>query len=69
MASKYEALFTPFKIGNCEVRNRVIIPAMEGFNIVENMLPMVTQQQVCNMTGNASSQPQPSVFWECYRCY
>ena len=37
MATKYEALFTPFKIGNCEVRNRVIIPAMEGTNIVENM--------------------------------
>ena len=35
--AKYEALFTPFKIGNCEIRNRVIIPAMEGTNIVENM--------------------------------
>ena len=35
--ANYEALFTPFKIGNCEIRNRVIIPAMEGTNIVENM--------------------------------
>ncbi len=34
--SKYDALFTPFKIGNCEIKNRVIIPAMEGTNIVEN---------------------------------
>jgi len=35
--ANYEALFTPFKIGSCEIRNRVIIPAMEGTNIVENM--------------------------------
>lgn len=33
----YDALFTPFHIGKCEIRNRVIIPAMEGTNIVENM--------------------------------
>lgn len=37
MNEKYEALFTPFHIGSCEVKNRVIIPAMEGTNIVENM--------------------------------
>ncbi len=37
MNQKYEALFTPFRIGSCEIRNRVIIPAMEGTNIVENM--------------------------------
>ena len=36
--AKYEALFTPFRIGNCEIRNRVIIPAMEGTNIVDNMM-------------------------------
>lgn len=35
---KYEYLFTPFKIGNCEIKNRVIIPAMEGTNIIENMM-------------------------------
>lgn len=38
MDKKYEALFTPFHIGNCEIRNRVIIPAMEGTNIVDNMM-------------------------------
>lgn len=38
MNPKYEALFTPFHIGTCEIRNRVIIPAMEGTNIVENMM-------------------------------
>lgn len=35
--NKYKALFTPFSIGTCEVKNRVIIPAMEGTNIIENM--------------------------------
>lgn len=37
MDKKYEALFTPFRIGTCEIKNRVIIPAMEGTNIVDNM--------------------------------
>ncbi len=37
MSQKYDALFTPFHIGKCEIRNRVIIPAMEGTNIVDNM--------------------------------
>lgn len=35
MNKKYEALFTPFFIGTCEIKNRVIIPAMEGTNIIE----------------------------------
>lgn len=34
---QYNYLFTPFKIGNCEIKNRIIIPAMEGTNIIENM--------------------------------
>ena len=38
MNKKYEALFTPFFIGICEIKNRVIIPAMEGTNIIENMM-------------------------------
>lgn len=37
MNKKYDALFTPFHIGKCEIKNRVIIPAMEGTNIIENM--------------------------------
>ena len=40
MDKKYEALFTPFHIGTCEIKNRVIIPAMEGTNIVDNMIPV-----------------------------
>lgn len=38
MNKKYEALFTPFFIGTCEIKNRVVIPAMEGTNIIENMM-------------------------------
>ena len=34
MSNRYETLFTPFKIGNCEIRNRIVIPAMEGTNII-----------------------------------
>ncbi len=33
----YDALFTPFSIGSCEIKNRVVIPAMEGTNIIENL--------------------------------
>lgn len=38
MSNKYDVLFTPFHIGKCEIKNRVIIPAMEGTNIVDNMM-------------------------------
>lgn len=37
MSNNYKTLFTPFSIGNCEIRNRFVVPAMEGTNIVENM--------------------------------
>ncbi|MDO4501069.1 MAG: FAD-dependent oxidoreductase [Erysipelotrichaceae bacterium] len=35
--TQYNTLFTPMKIGNCEIKNRVVITAMEGTGIVENM--------------------------------
>ena len=31
---KYEKIFTPYKIGNCEIPNRLVVPAM-----VANMCP------------------------------
>jgi 2-enoate reductase len=34
---KYRYLFTPMRIGNCEIKNRVVLTAMEGTGIVENM--------------------------------
>ena len=38
MSTQYDPLFTPFNIGKCQIKNRVVIPAMEGTNIIENMM-------------------------------
>lgn len=37
--TNYDALFTPFTIGKCEIKNRVVLCAMEGTNIVDWMMP------------------------------
>ncbi|MCF0106165.1 MAG: FAD-dependent oxidoreductase [Holdemanella sp.] len=39
MTNYYESLFTPFHIGKCEIKNRVVLCAMEGTNIVDWMMP------------------------------
>ena len=33
--SQYESLFTPFSIGNCEIKNRFVLEPMEGTNIID----------------------------------
>ncbi|OPZ35996.1 MAG: 2-enoate reductase FldZ [Tenericutes bacterium ADurb.BinA155] len=33
MESKYEPLFTPWKIGNCEIKNRIVMTSMGGTSI------------------------------------
>ena len=33
MDAKYEALFTPWKIGNCEIKNRIVLTSMGGTNL------------------------------------
>lgn len=33
MDSKYNALFTPWKIGNCEIKNRIVLTSMGGTNL------------------------------------
>ena len=33
MNKKYEALFTPWKIGNCEIKNRIVQPSMGGTSL------------------------------------
>ena len=58
--AKYETLFTPFKIGSCEIRNRVIIPAMEGTNIVENMYGPTIMRRPGTTTSNG-----PRMMWVC----
>ncbi len=35
MDSKYEALFTPWKVGNVEIKNRVVMLPMEGTNMIK----------------------------------
>ncbi|MCR5229492.1 MAG: FAD-dependent oxidoreductase [Solobacterium sp.] len=33
MNQKYQALFTPWKIGNCEIKNRIVMTSMGGTNL------------------------------------
>lgn len=33
MNQKYEPLFTPWKIGNCEIKNRIVLTSMGGTNL------------------------------------
>ena len=33
MNEKYEALFTPWKIGNCEIKNRIVQTSMGGTSL------------------------------------
>ena len=34
MKQQYEALFTPWKIGNCEIKNRIVLTSMGGTNLL-----------------------------------
>ena len=34
MQKKYESLFTPWKIGNCEIKNRIVLTSMGGTNLL-----------------------------------
>ena len=34
MDKKYESLFTPWKIGNCEIKNRIVLTSMGGTNLL-----------------------------------
>ncbi|MBR0450760.1 MAG: FAD-dependent oxidoreductase [Oscillospiraceae bacterium] len=35
MDSKYEPLFTPWKVGNVEIKNRIVMVPMEGTNMIQ----------------------------------
>ena len=39
MDSKYESLFTPWKIKNCEIKNRIVMTSMGGTSIFGWMEP------------------------------
>ena len=35
MDSRYEALFKPWKVGNVEIKNRIVMLPMEGTNMIQ----------------------------------
>ena len=39
MDKKYESLFTPWKIGNCEIKNRIVVCPMGGTSLFGWMEP------------------------------
>ncbi len=34
MDARLEPLFTPWKIGNCEIKNRIVLTSMGGTNLL-----------------------------------
>lgn len=34
MNKEYEPLFTPWKIGNCQIKNRIVLTSMGGTNLL-----------------------------------
>ncbi|MGN0790853.1 MAG: 2-enoate reductase, partial [Christensenellales bacterium] len=48
MDSKYESLFTPWKIGNCEIKNRIVLTSMGGTSIFGWMEPHHFDKEAAN---------------------
>ena len=48
MQKKYEALFTPWKIGNCEIKNRIVLTSMGGTSIFGWMEPNHFDKEAAN---------------------
>lgn len=48
MDSKYQSLFTPWKIGNCEIKNRIVLTSMGGTSIFGWMEPHHFDQEAAN---------------------
>ncbi|MFT8349627.1 FAD-dependent oxidoreductase [Clostridium saccharoperbutylacetonicum] len=38
MSNEYDSLFTPLKVGSTTIKNRIVLCAMEGTNLVEGMM-------------------------------
>ncbi len=49
MNKKYEPLFTPWKIGNCEIKNRIVMCPMGGTSLFGWMGPQVFNKDAANM--------------------
>lgn len=48
MDQKYEPLFTPWKIGNCEIKNRIVMTSMGGTSIFGWMEPNHFDKEAAN---------------------
>lgn len=48
MDSKYQSLFTPWKIGNCEIKNRIVLTSMGGTSIFGWMEPHHFDKEAAN---------------------
>lgn len=48
MDSKYESLFTPWKINNCEIKNRIVMTSMGGTSIFGWMEPNHFDKEAAN---------------------
>ncbi len=48
MDQKYEALFTPWKIGNCEIKNRIVLCPMGGTSLFGWMEPNHFDKEAAN---------------------
>ena len=48
MNEKYNALFTPWKIGNCEIKNRIVMTSMGGTSIFGWMEPNHFDKEAAN---------------------
>lgn len=46
MSGKYKAVFTPIKIGNITIKNRVLLAPMEGTTLIEWMMPVGFRKEV-----------------------
>lgn len=48
MDPKYQSLFTPWKIGNCEIKNRIVLTSMGGTSIFGWMEPHHFDKEAAN---------------------
>lgn len=48
MDTKYQSLFTPWKIGNCEIKNRIVLTSMGGTSIFGWMEPHHFDKEAAN---------------------
>lgn len=48
MQNKYDALFTPMKIGSCEIKNRIVLCPMGGTSVIDGMMKCGFNKEAAN---------------------